>query len=686
MSQKVFLVGGACLACAALIVGAILWSGVEDPAPDSGEQAVQAPTQPARLSGTVVDAADRPIPEATVRARLGDEVARATSDEQGRFTLEGLSPGAWRVDAQAKGFVALGPESVSSTLLNVSPGQEVSDVFLALARPVRVRGIVVAGARPVEGARLSVFYQSVQGALRGAEPFVLDDVGRTGADGTFSLEGPPGTFRVMANAQGHPFTQARALTLDAGAQRDNLRIDLSGSAQLTFSVRDAQGALIASDVTVRGRGMEPIRARTVAGQPLVIEGVSPGRVRIEVSAQGYASARLERAVEGAQRLPIEVQLRAAQGVFGRVVFPSSEPSFQRAGVELLDNDMAFVGRLRVKQGRFGGAKVSDKARFARAVSPFFGASEPTPITQDEEMVLTLGAGGRVHGRVKRGSGQAVASYRIEVDSVVPATRSVFGGRTIPPQIIQSPDGAFSFDALAPGIYTLLATPMVPGLAPARSAPIRVGASTTTGPVVLTVTAGARINGVVRAQGQPVEGALVRVVPQGRRRGSRAPRATTDALGRYTLETVGPGIQSIMVSGKGYMTQEASGLRVPSQGTLTRDIDLERAQPGARFAFHGIGATLKRTDEGVVIQQVMDGMPASTFGLKPKDLITSVDGEDVLEMPLQDVIKLIRGEQGVGVAIEVERPGEGLVSVDVERGRVVVKDRRGRKRRRAKTKK
>ncbi len=123
-----------------------------------------------------------------------------------------------------------------------------------------------------------------------------------------------------------------------------------------------------------------------------------------------------------------------------------------------------------------------------------------------------------------------------------------------------------------------------------------------------------------------------------------------------------------------MTQVVAGVEVTSEKTTSRDITLEPAAPGARFAFHGIGATLGKSDRGVVIQDIMDGSPSQSFGLEKGDVIVSVDGKDSNDMRFVDVINTIRGEEGVPVAIEVLREGQGRMTIDVERGRVVVKDR------------
>ncbi len=117
--------------------------------------------------------------------------------------------------------------------------------------------------------------------------------------------------------------------------------------------------------------------------------------------------------------------------------------------------------------------------------------------------------------------------------------------------------------------------------------------------------------------------------------------------------------------------------MPAAQAVSREITLEPAAPGARFAFHGIGATLAKDERGVVIRDIMDGSPSQEFGWEKGDVIVAVDGKQSNDMRFVDVINTIRGEEGVPVAIEVLREGQGRMTIDVERGRVVVKDRGGR---------
>jgi carboxyl-terminal processing protease len=73
---------------------------------------------------------------------------------------------------------------------------------------------------------------------------------------------------------------------------------------------------------------------------------------------------------------------------------------------------------------------------------------------------------------------------------------------------------------------------------------------------------------------------------------------------------------------------------------------------------GIGAFVRENDDGFFeIVAPIEGQPADLAGLKPGDLIIGVDGEDVIGISFDEVILLVRGEEGTAVTLSVARQGE-----------------------------
>lgn len=96
---------------------------------------------------------------------------------------------------------------------------------------------------------------------------------------------------------------------------------------------------------------------------------------------------------------------------------------------------------------------------------------------------------------------------------------------------------------------------------------------------------------------------------------------------------------------------------------------------------GIGASLGEKDGTTQVKAIIPGGAADLNGkLKPDDSIVSVgqgsDGKmvDIIEMPLKDVVKLIRGKAGTTVRLGVRPGGTGNMEVlDIVRAHIELKD-------------
>ncbi len=82
----------------------------------------------------------------------------------------------------------------------------------------------------------------------------------------------------------------------------------------------------------------------------------------------------------------------------------------------------------------------------------------------------------------------------------------------------------------------------------------------------------------------------------------------------------------------------------------------------RGTFEGIGAEVTVRNGLITIVAPIPDTPADEAGVKPGDVILSVDGEDVTGWDLLQVINLIRGEKGTRVNIEVRRDRTGETEV------------------------
>jgi len=75
-------------------------------------------------------------------------------------------------------------------------------------------------------------------------------------------------------------------------------------------------------------------------------------------------------------------------------------------------------------------------------------------------------------------------------------------------------------------------------------------------------------------------------------------------------------------------------------------------------FAGIGAELQVKNEQLVVVAPMDGSPAQKAGVRPGDIIISVDGRKIAGLPLQQVVGQIKGPAGTRVSLTLKDPLTG----------------------------
>lgn len=103
-------------------------------------------------------------------------------------------------------------------------------------------------------------------------------------------------------------------------------------------------------------------------------------------------------------------------------------------------------------------------------------------------------------------------------------------------------------------------------------------------------------------------------------------------------------------------------------------DYSELQLSTTGKYYGIGAGLTQDLDTMVVSitKVYSGTPSEAAGLKNDDIIISVDGVDGTSMEVSELVKLIRGEAGTTVHLEIYRPGtDEYLSFDVERADITL---------------
>ncbi|MBA2662713.1 MAG: carboxypeptidase regulatory-like domain-containing protein [Bradymonadaceae bacterium] len=623
------------------------------------------------IQGRVLLPSGEPVSGAKVLA--GASFVRTLED--GSFAIDTLEPGDYRLEAEAEGFVRSGPPGVGSPKVTVlAGGLGVHGVDLILNRPSTISGRVVAAGKPVADAELSLYYVFAEGLDgRQLEPFALSDVGQTNETGDFSLtDVGPGRLRIMVASGDYAFAESKELYLRGGDRRDGVIIDLVSSGSLTGTITSNSGAPLVAEVVLLGSA-ELGRARRMQSDVqgrFAFSNVPVGSFALSVRARGYRTVGVKDVVvEHGEPSRRDITLEVASGIFGRVVDADGEPA-PRAFIIVTAPGQADKLLRANPDGSFEWQDPPPAAWMATATTPFNTASPNTRVVLDEELVLEVGAGGTLAGRVVDARGNPVVTYTLAVERFDAAGPRPFGNAAIGNRQVARADGVFEFGPLQPGTYTLRA--QAPGLAPGLSERVVVRAGERRDNVLIRLGEGATLVGTVTsaATGQPLAGATVTLSEP---TSALPPNTTrTDANGRYTLEGAPAGRHSLRVTHAQHLSEFSGGLAIPSRGEVRRDVALAARQAGQAFSFHGIGAVLRAGERGIEVANIMDGTPAQAFGLQAGDVIRAVDRENTSDMDLVRVVEMIRGEEGSPVTLEIEREGEGRMTLSLERGRVIVK--------------
>ncbi len=85
---------------------------------------------------------------------------------------------------------------------------------------------------------------------------------------------------------------------------------------------------------------------------------------------------------------------------------------------------------------------------------------------------------------------------------------------------------------------------------------------------------------------------------------------------------------------------------------------------------GIQISLDEVTNQIVVISPIEGSPAFLAGIKPKDIIVSIDGEPIEGLSIDNTVKLIRGKKGTKVELGIIREDE-LLNVSLIRDRIEI---------------
>ena len=552
----------------------------------------------ATVSGRVTDSKTKlPVAGATV----------ALSSARRMFLLAEGSPLSTHTDAKGGYSIAV-PAGTYSVFAShpafelgtgeatVTAGQQaVRD--LAIGQLARVSGVVVdEEQRPVVAASVSSEAADSGNPRRMMAMRSFRSSGRTitGPDGRFSIRlSPEQDLRLRATKKGLPQSKEEAVNLAPAERKTGVVLLIPSGIAVMGIVRDANGdplpgVSVAASETPGGRGGMVMRQFVTIGrigeeEDAVRTGsdgtftlrVQEGTYDFNFRREGYASKAVRaQSVTASGAEPIETTLEPAVEITGRVT---------RGGVGIADVNINTFG-----MGDSASAVTGPDGSFTLGgLSP--GSTrvmlrKETELIQDQRTVTApardvefeVPPGGRVSGRVvEKGSSQPVTNFQAGIST------SRGGGGFImmaPPQLksFTTDDGSFVLEHVPAGAMNIVA--QAAGYAGGR-VNVQVEEGKTISDVVIELEPGVRLAGKVTGpNGAPLPDATVMLEPsptsQFARSGSMR-RATTDANGEFTIDSLEPGEETFVVSHPKYLETSKT---VTLQGRETRmDVQLSGGQ-------------------------------------------------------------------------------------------------------------
>ncbi|NLP10691.1 T9SS type A sorting domain-containing protein [bacterium] len=263
----------------------------------------------AAVQGQVTDAENgQPIAGAAIEVQSvhGRVRTRGLTDEEGRYLISGLPPGAYLVSAAVAGYHLQWYDSVAvrreAKQILLASSQVADDINFKLGKieplSVSLSGLVIDDSTklPLPGAHILAMPVSSRGRIRRAI---------TGEDGVYVLRGlPPAKYLLLIHAarykaefydDARTWKEAKLIEVVAGQEITGIDIGLSpqpvGAYQLTGRVLDQSGSAIEGALIVLQSGEEVVAASVTAEDGSYnVEDLPADSYVVSASVVGYESA------------------------------------------------------------------------------------------------------------------------------------------------------------------------------------------------------------------------------------------------------------------------------------------------------------------------------------------------------------------------------------------------------------
>ncbi len=593
----------------------------------------------ASVSGVVVDDAGKPLASVSVSRsqgssgsggftmRLGPGSDGPETDGDGRFLLDGLEPGPVTL--------AFSHPEFEPAERDVEVSGDVTGLRVAMTRGASLTGIVM---RDEDGSAVASATVTAQAAGSSAFGGMLS--ARTGPDGTFQIDAVrPGRYMVTASATGlRTLGGAEEVVVASGSPPPPLEIRLGGGVTLNGQITGVKEQdlpkMNVMAFTPGSAGLGASAAVDATGR-FEMKGLPSGTVNLRAGSnlmEGRSMVKTVQIPEGAATFETVIEFPRGRRIEG-LVSRAGQPLDGATVLFTLENVRTSAGATTDTAGRYV-LEDLDEGDYEVHVMHFgSGLSHSTKVSvaADKTFDIELPTR-RLAGTVLDATtGKPLENATVSVD---PAAGKPAGVLQFRNRSTTDAAGAFSFDGLAEGMWTV--TARRDGYA-VETRPVRVVPNVDPEPSVFELT---RADGLVfRAldarSGMPLTRIEAMVLaaaaasdPLAGQPGSALfqGQLSADAGGTFHLDSLGPGAYTLILGGQGLATRTMRGVTVPAGETSFA------LEPGGQLEAAADGLTASQSARGVLLDA--EGKPVhwQLFNADPSFPLNAASPTTVRDLP------------------------------------------------------
>lgn len=503
-----------------------------------GEQ----PAATARLYGSVRATNDTAIAGASVVVAGAGGAARATADEHGKYAIEGLAAGVYRVVCQAEGYVEA---ALAEIRLEAGHARLARFVLRPVAAAAgQIHGTVRAGERPVAEAHVTAIIGDTKVSAT------------TNASGVYELSGlAAGLYHVVCSAKGYRGAEAE-VRVEAGAavaQDFSLTTAETASGRIVGVVRSSTGAALAkASVAAQGNGVEVRVTCSEDGSYRLVD-LPPGQYLVAAGLSGYETVKQEVKVEAGQSTTANFELKAKTASKGRIVGTVAADGKAVAGAKVVVAGEGMeahatttgTGRYEINDLAPGGYRVTCQATGYEPATAEAIIAAGQATTKDFALTANTTTG-KLVGTVRNAGNQVVGGATIKAVATGIEQSATSNG-----------DGRYEFAELPAGTYRVYCQATGYANTVAENVVVTAGHTTEQNFALATTQTHGRVIGTVRNSANEVlHGAQVTAVATGTNKS-----ASSNADGRYEIESLPPGTYKVYCAATGYQSKVTQNVTV-----------------------------------------------------------------------------------------------------------------------------